>query len=357
MNGKHVFYAGPCLLPDKVYREVQEAVGNFADTGVSVMSISHRSSEWGAVMDETRVLWRELLNIPDDYEILLLAGGASMEFLRVPMNLLERKAAYLDTGIWAHKAFKEASGIGNAVEVASSSDLNYSYIPEEFTIPEDADYFHVTSCNTVYGTQLGRNIESPVPVVADMSSDILSRPVDVSRYSLIYGGAQKNAGTAGANFVIVRRDCLGKVTRHIPTLLNYQEFIDRKSMSNTPPVLPIYVMNRMLHWIKEQGGVDVMFRRNKEKAETLYKEIDRNTLFRGTAREKDRSMMNACFVMAPGFESLEEEFLSFAASRDIVGIKGHRFAGGFRASIYNACTQEDVEALTSCMKEFEELHK
>lgn len=355
MNGVHVFNAGPCLLPGKVYDEAVEAVRDFAGTGVSVLSVSHRSGQWEDVMEETRALWRELLGIPEDYETLLVPGGASMQFLCVPMNLLERKAAYLDTGTWAHKAFVQAKGLGNAVETASSSDRGYSYIPEDFNIPEDADYFHITTNNTIYGTEIREDIDCPVPLVADMSSDILSRPVDVSRYAVIYGGAQKNAGTAGVGFAIVRRSVLGKVSRYIPAMLDYRSYIDNKSMYNTPPVFPIFVMNRMLRWTREQGGVCEMYKRNVRKAETLYAAIDGNPLFVGTARREDRSLMNVCFEMAPGYEGLAGRFLEFANERGIVGIKGHRSVGGFRASIYNACSQEDVDALADCMKDFSNL--
>lgn len=357
MKKTHVFNAGPCLLPQEVYDQTIDAIRDFAGTGVSVLSISHRTKEWEAVMEETRQLWRELLNIPEDYEILLLGGGASLEFLFIPMNFLENKAAYLDTGVWAHKAFKEAKGLGNAEEIASSGDRNYCYIPKDFTIPSDADYFHITSNNTIYGTEIRTDFDSPVPLVADMSSDIMSRPIDVSKYTVIYGGAQKNVGPAGLAFAIVKKDALGKVSRYIPTMLDYRTHIKGESMFNTPPVLPIYVMNRTLHWIKEMGGVEAMQKRAEQKAALLYGEIDRNTMFRGTADAADRSLMNVCFVMAEGRENLQDEFLAFSKERGIVGIKGHRLVGGFRASIYNASTLEDVQALVDCMQEFENLHK
>lgn len=357
MSKVHVFNAGPCLLPKEVYDEAIEAIKNFDGTGISVLSISHRTKEWDAVMDETRALWKELLNIPDDYETVFLGGGASLEFLYIPMNFLENKAAYLDTGVWAHKAFKEAKGLGNAVEIASSSDRNYSYIPKGFSIPSDADYFHITTNNTIYGTEIKEDFDSPVPLIADMSSDIMSRPVDVSKYTVIYGGAQKNVGPAGVSFAIIKKSALGKVSRYIPTMLDYRTHIDKLSMFNTPPVFSIFVMNRTLRWIKEMGGVEAMHLRDVKKAETLYNEIDRNTLFVGTAAREDRSIMNVCFVMAPGYEDLQDEFLAFAKAHGMVGIKGHRSVGGFRASIYNACTQEDVEALVDCMKEFEAIKK
>ena len=354
---KHVFNAGPCLLPQVAIDNAIEALKDFKGTGVSVLSISHRTKEWEATMDECRALWRELLDIPEDYEILFLGGGASLQFLYVAMNFLEKKAAYLDTGVWAHKALKEAQGLGEAVAVACSKDKNYSYIPKDYEIPADADYFHITTNNTIYGTEIKEDIDSPVPLIADMSSDILSRPVDVRKYTLIYGGAQKNAGPAGVAFAIVKKDALGKVSRYIPTMLDYRTHADKGSMFNTPPVFSIYIMTETLKWLKSIGGVEAIHKINLKKAETLYAEIDRNPLFTGTAAKEDRSIMNVPFVMAPGYEDLQDEFLAFAKAHDMVGIKGHRSVGGFRASIYNACTQEDVEALVDCMQEFEKLHK
>ena len=357
MSKKHVFNAGPCLLPQEVYDHAVEAIKDFAGTGVSVMSISHRTKEWEKIMDETRALWKELLNIPEGYEVVFLGGGASMQFLYVPMNFLEHKAGYLDTGVWAHKALKEAKGLGDAFAVASSEDRNYSYIPKGFEIPGDLDYFHITTNNTIYGTEIKEDIDCPVPLIADMSSDILSRPVDVSKYAMIYGGAQKNAGTAGVAFCIIRKDALGKVSRYLPTMLDYRVHIDKESMFNTPPVFSIYIMHETLKWIKSQGGVEAMHKMDVAKAETLYAEIDRNPLFVGTAAKEDRSIMNICFVPAPGYEGLADEFLEFSKKYDIVGIKGHRSVGGFRASVYNAATQEDVDALVRCMQDFEKLHK
>lgn len=353
----HVFNAGPCLLPQQVLDHALEAIRDFSDTGVSLLSVSHRSKEWEAVMDETRSLWRELLKIPDTHEVVFLSGGASMEFLYVAMNYLEKKAAYLDTGVWASKAIKEARGLGEVEVVASSKDENYTYIPQGYVIPADADYFHITTNNTIYGTEIHSDIDSPVPLIADMSSDIMSRPVDVSKYAMIYGGAQKNVGTAGCTFAIIKKDTLGKVSRYLPTMLDLRVHIDKASMFNTPPVFAIYIMNQTLRWIKDQGGVEVVQKANIKKAGTLYDEIDRNSLFVGTARKQDRSLMNVCFVMAPGYEGLQDEFLTYAKQHGMVGIKGHRSVGGFRASIYNACTQEDVDALVECMREFENLHK
>ena len=357
MSKLHVFNAGPCLLPQVAIDNAIEALKDFTGTGVSLISISHRTKGWEETMEECRSLWKEILNIPDTHEVIFLGGGASLEFLYVAMNYLEHKAGYLDTGVWAKKALKEANGIGNAIAIASSADKNYSYIPKGYTIPTDLDYFHITTNNTIYGTEIKEDIDCPVPLIADMSSDILSRRVDVSKYALIYGGAQKNAGPAGVTFAIIRKDSLGKVSRYIPTMLDYRTHIDKGSMFNTPPVFPIFVMNETLKWLKSIGGIDAIHAIDIKKAETLYAEIDRNSLFTGTAAKEDRSIMNVCFVMAPGYENLQDEFMEYAKACGMVGIKGHRSVGGFRASIYNACTQEDVEALVKCMQDFEKSHK
>ncbi len=357
MSKIHVFNAGPCLLPQVAIEHAREALLDFKGTGVSLISISHRTKEWEETMNETRALWREILNIPEDYETVFLGGGASLQFLYVAMNYLEKKAAYLDTGVWAHKALKEAQGLGEAYAIACSKDKNYTYIPKGYEIPSDLDYFHITTNNTIYGTEIKHDMDCPVPLIADMSSDILSRKVDVSKYAMIYGGAQKNAGPAGVAFAIIRKDSLGKVSRYIPTMLDYRVHLDKESMFNTPPVFSIFVMNETLKWLKSIGGIDAIHAIDEKKAATLYAEIDRNPLFVGTAEKEDRSIMNVCFVMAPGYEALQDEFLAFAKSKNIVGIKGHRSVGGFRASLYNACTQEDVEALTAAMKEFEALKK
>ena len=357
MKKVHVFNAGPCLLPKVAIEKTKEALDDFAGTGVSLISISHRTKEWDAVMDETRALWKELLHIPDTHEVVFLGGGASLQFLYVAMNYLEKKAAYLDTGVWAHKALVEAQGIGEAYAIACSKDKNYTYIPKGFEIPKDIDYLHITTNNTIYGTEIHEDMDCPVPLIADMSSDIMSRPVDVSKYDLIYGGAQKNVGPAGVIFAIIRKDSLGRVTRHLPTMLNYQTHIDKLSMFNTPPVFAIFVMNETLKWLKGIGGVEEMYKLNKAKADLLYGEIDRNSMFTGTAAKEDRSLMNVCFVMAPGKEELQDEFFAFAKERGMIGIKGHRSVGGFRASLYNACPIEDVQALVDCMKEFETLKK
>ena len=357
MKKVHNFNAGPCVLPQQAVEKAAEALKDFAGTGMPVICVSHRSKEWMAVMDECRALWKELLNIPDTHEVLFLGGGASMGFLYVAMNFLENKAGYLETGVWAKKALKEAKALGNAYAVASSAETVFNYIPKGYEIPTDLDYFHITTNNTIYGTELHEDMDCPVPLIADMSSDIMSRPVDVSKYAMIYGGAQKNVGPAGVAFFIVKKDLLGKVSRYIPTMLNLQTHIDGKSMFNTPPVFAIYVMNETLKWLKEQGGVEAIQKVNQAKADLLYAEIDRNSLFKGTAAVEDRSLMNVCFVMADGKEELQDEFMAFAKERGMQGIKGHRSVGGFRASIYNACPIESVQALVDCMKEFEQLKK
>ena len=357
MKKVHNFTAGPCALPQQAIDAAIEALKDFKGTGIPVISISHRTKEWEAVMDECRALWKELLNIPEDYEVVFLGGGASMGFLYVAMNFLENKAGYLETGVWAKKALKEAKGLGNAYAVASSAETVFNYIPKGYEIPADLDYFHITSNNTIYGTEIHEDIDCPVPLIADMSSDIMSRPVDVSKYAMIYGGAQKNVGPAGVAFFIVKKDLLGKVSRYIPTMLDFRTHVDGGSMFNTPPVFSIFVMNETLKWLKSIGGVEAIYKINKEKAAMLYAEIDRNSVFKGTAAVEDRSIMNVCFVMAEGYEHLQDEFMAFAKSKGMTGIKGHRSVGGFRASIYNACPVESVQALVDCMKEFEELHK
>ena len=358
---KHNFNAGPCVLPKQAIESAIEAIRDFDNTGIGILEISHRTPGWERVMAETEQLWRDLLNIPDDYAVLFLGGGASTQFFEVPANLMKKKAAYLQTGVWAKKAAKEAKFYGEVEIVASSEDKNYTYIPKGYKIPTDADYFHITTNNTIYGTEIHEDIDSPVTLVADMSSDIMSRPVDVKKYGLIYGGAQKNVGPAGVTFVIVRKDLLGQTGRNLQTMVDYRTHIGdeprNNSMFNTPPVFPIFVMHETLKWVKELGGVEEMYKRNKKKAELLYNEIDRNSLFVGTAVKEDRSLMNVCFVMAPGHDALESEFMAFAKEKGMVGIKGHRSVGGFRASIYNACPLESVEALVACMQEFEKMHK
>jgi len=357
MKRVHNFNAGPCVLPKEAINAAIEALKDFKGTGMSVIEVSHRSKEWQAVMDETEALWKEILKIPDGYKVMFLGGGASMQFAMIPLNFMEKKAAYLETGVWAKKALKEAKGIGEAVCVASSADKTFNYIPKGYTIPTDVDYFHITTNNTIYGTEIRYDMDSPVTLIADMSSDIMSRPVNVAKYGMIYGGAQKNVGPAGVTFVIIKESLVGKVSRYIPTMLNYKTHIDESSMFNTPPVFSILVMNETLKWLKRLGGVEVMQKMNEEKAGLLYNEIDRNSLFVGTAEKDSRSIMNICFVMAEGHKDKEEAFMAFAKERGMVGIKGHRSVGGFRASLYNACPKESVQALVNCMQEFEKLNK
>lgn len=354
---KYNFNAGPSILPQETVENTIKAIQNFSGTGLSLMEVSHRSKEFQAIVDEAVALFKELLNIPEGYSVLFLGGGASMQFCMVPYNLLETKAAYLNTGVWANKAEKEAKLFGEVVEVGSSKDAIYSYIPKGYTIPTDVDYFHITTNNTIYGTEIHEDMDSPVPLVADMSSDIFSRPVDISKYGLIYGGAQKNIAPAGVTFVIVKDELLGKVSRTIPTMLDYRVHIKDGSMHNTPPVLPIYSALQTLKWLKNLGGVEVIYKMNKEKAELLYSEIDRNELFRGTAAIEDRSLMNICFVMSDDYKDLEGEFFKFATEKGMVGIKGHRSTGGFRASTYNALPKEAVQALVACMQDFEKMKK
>ncbi len=353
---KYNFSAGPSILPQEVMKATAEACIDFNGVGLSLMEMSHRSKDFQAVIDEAVALFKELLNIPEGYSVLFLGGGASLEFCMVPYNFLEKKAAYLNTGVWAKKAMKEAKAFGETVEVASSADANFTFIPKDYTIPADADYFHITTNNTIYGTEIRYDMDSPVTLIADMSSDIFSRPIDVSKYGMIYGGAQKNLSMAGVTFVIVKDELLGKVSRHIPTMLDYRTHSSKGSMFNTPPVLPIFCAMQTLRWIKACGGVEEMERRAKERAELLYAEIDRNKLFRGTAVAEDRSLMNICFVMNDEYKELEADFLKFAADKGMVGIKGHRDVGGFRASCYNAMPLEGVQALVACMQEFEKLH-
>ena len=351
---KHNFYAGPSILPQYTIEKTIAGIQDFAGTGLSVLEISHRSKEFVAVMEEAQQLFKELLNIPEGYSVLFLQGGASTQFAMIPFNLLGKKAAYLDTGTWSSKAIKEAKGFGEVEVVASSKDKAYNYIPKDFTIPADADYFHITTNNTIAGTEIKFDMDSPVPLVADMSSNIFSRPVDVSKYVLIYGGAQKNLGPAGATFVIIKNDILGKVDRHIPTMLNYQTHIDKGSMFNTPPVLAVFSALQTLKWLKENGGVVAAQKRNEEKAKILYDEIDRNELFEAVVPlEEDRSLMNITFVMKDKFKDFEKEFLDFVDKRGIMGIKGHRSVGGFRASTYNALPKESVEVLVKAMQDFE----
>ena len=360
MVKQYNFNAGPSILPQEVIKQTAEAVLNFEGHGLSILEISHRAKYFQPVVDEAEALMKELLGVPEGYRVIFLGGGASLQFCMLPYNLLEKKAAYLNTGVWAKKALKEAKGFGEAVEVASSADKNYTFIPTDYEIPQDADYMHITTNNTIYGTELSdKKLQQiyrklgKVQLVADMSSDILSRPIDVSKYSIIYGGAQKNLAPAGVTFVIVKEDCLGHVSRQIPTMLNYQTHIDGGSMFNTPPVLPLYSAMLTLRWLKAFGGVKAIEKRNIKKAELLYDAIDSSKIFVGTAEKEDRSRMNVCFVLKPEYQDLQDDFFKFASEKGMVGIKGHRSVGGFRASLYNAMDVEGVEALIACMKEYE----
>ena len=351
---KHNFYAGPSIISEFAKRETAAGILNLNKSGLSIMEISHRSPEFNEIIVDAANLMRDLLQIPVDYHILFLHGGASMQFCMVPYNLLSKKAAYLDTGSWSKKAIKEATIFGETEVVASSSDKNYSYIPKNYTIPEDADYFHITSNNTIYGTEIKEDINSPVPLVADMSSDILSRPVDITKYGMIYAGAQKNIGPAGVAVAIIREDILGKVDRTIPTILDYKTHIAQASLFNTPPCVAIYACMQNLAWMRQAGGVEAIHKINVNKAKILYDEIERNKLFQPTVENADdRSIMNITFVMTPEYQDKEVEFREFATERGMIGIKGHRSVGGFRASIYNALPVESVKALIETMKEFE----
>jgi len=350
---KHNFNAGPSILPQVAIENTAKAVLDLNGIGMSLLEISHRSKDFQAVIDEAVALFKELLAIPEGYQVLFLGGGASLQFCMVPFNLMNKKAAYLETGVWAKKALKEAKFFGEVATVATSADKNFSYIPKGYTIPADADYFHITTNNTIYGTEIRTDIDCPIPLVADMSSDIMSRPVDVSKYALIYGGAQKNLGPAGVTFVIVREDLLGKFERPIPTMLDYRTHIKEGSMFNTPPVLPIFTIKETLKWIKSLGGLAELEKLNIAKGNLLYEAIDNSKMFVGTAEKDSRSLMNICFVMKDQYKDKEDAFMEFAKGRGMVGIKGHRSVGGFRASTYNALPKESVEALIECMRDFE----
>lgn len=354
---KHNFYAGPSILSQYAIKNTADAIINFADTGLSVLEVSHRSKEFQAVIDEAMDLVKELLDVPQGYSVLFLGGGASLQFCMVPFNLLAKKAAYLNTGTWATKAIKEARLFGEVDVVASSEDANFTYIPKGYTVPADADYFHITTNNTIYGTEMRFDPDAPVRLVADMSSDIFSRPVDVSKYDLIYAGAQKNLAPAGVTLVIVRDDALGHVDRPIPTMLDYRTHVKKGSMFNTPPVLPIFTALQTLRYYKQLGGVKELEKLDMAKATVLYDAIDSSKIFTGTVTDPaDRSIMNVCFVMAPEYKKLEKDFIDFASERGIVGIKGHRSVGGFRASLYNALPMESVQVLVQAMKDFEAKH-
>jgi phosphoserine aminotransferase len=354
---KHNFGAGPGILPHEVLKQAAEAVVDLNGTGLSLLEISHRSADFEAVLDEAVKLVKELLEVPEGYSVLFLQGGASTQFAMVPYNLLPStgKAAYLESGVWANKALKEAKYFGEVEIVATSKESNFTYIPKNYTIPTDAAYFHITSNNTIYGTQLHEFPKSPIPMVADMSSDIFSRKFNVADFGLIYAGAQKNMGPAGTTLVIVKDEILGKVDRKIPSMLNYQIQIDGGSMYNTPPVFAIYVSMLTLRWLKSKGGVEAIAKENKAKSNALYAEIDRNPLFKPVCAVEDRSDMNVCFVMEN--PDHEKPFLKLCDERGIVGVKGHRSVGGFRASIYNALPITSVHALIDVMQEFQEKNK
>lgn len=347
---KHNFGAGPGILPRSAVEKSANAVLDFNGMGLSILEISHRTKEFEAVLQQAKSLVKELLNVPDTHSILFLQGGASLQFAQVPMNLLGKKAAYVDSGVWASKAIKEAKMIGEVNVLASSKDKNYSYVPKGYTIPADCDYLHLTSNNTIYGTQLKNFPDSPIPVVCDMSSDIFSRPVDVSKFDLIYAGAQKNMGPAGVTLVIIKNDILGKTGRTIPTMLDYKTHIDGDSLYNTPPVFAIYVCMATLEWLKSIGGVPAIEKINKQKADLFYGEVDSNPMFKGTCATEDRSFMNACFLL--NNPEMDEEFLKLTKEAGVIGIKGHRSVGGFRASMYNALPLESVQSLTQLMKDF-----
>lgn len=352
----HIFNAGPCVLPQEVLEASSKATLELNNSGMSLLEVSHRSADYIQIHEEAKALLRELLDIPSSHKVLFLGGGASTQFFHIPYNLLETKAGYVNTGVWATKAIEDAELFGETVVVASSEDKNFSYIPKGFDIPTDLDYLHITTNNTIYGTEYRKDIESPVQMVADMSSDILTRPIDFSNYAIVYGGAQKNMGPAGVTFVIVREDVLGKVSRKLPAMVDYRKQIKADSIYNTPPVFPIFVVNEVLKWVKAKGGVPAMQKRAEERANLLYDEIDRNKLFMGTAVKEDRSLMNICFVMNDKYEHLTDEFIKYTKEHNITGIKGHRLVGGFRVSNYNALEMESMEVLVNCMKEFEKKH-
>ena len=350
---KHNFYAGPSILSEYTLKNTAEAIENFAGTGLSILEISHRSKEFTAVIEEAEAMFKELLDIPAGYRVLFLGGGASMQFCMVPYNMLNKKASYLDTGTWSSKAIKEAKLFGEVDVVASSKDKNYTYIPKDFVVAPDSEYLHITTNNTIYGTEIRKDLDVNVPLIADMSSDIFSRPIDVKKYDIIYGGAQKNLAPAGVTFVIVKEEALGKVERTIPTMLDYRTHVSKGSMFNTPPVLPIFSALQTLKWYKQMGGVEALQRIDEAKAAKLYDAIDSSRIFRGTVAAEDRSIMNVCFVMKDDYKELEKDCVEFASTRGIVGIKGHRSVGGFRASLYNALPEASVDVLIEAMKDFE----
>ena len=348
---KHNFSAGPSILAPEVFQKASEALLDFEGTGLSVIEISHRSPEFVRVIERARALALEIAGLDDSYTTLFLQGGASMQFLMVPYNLLETKAAYIDTGTWANKAQKEAALFGNAEVIASSKADGYKYIPKNVTVPTDIDYLYITTNNTIYGTEYHSLPQTSVPLVADMSSDIFSRPLDYKQFSLIYAGSQKNLGASGSTLVIVKKDLLGKVSRKLPSMMDYQLHIKNDSMFNTPSTFAVYVNLLVLEWIQAQGGLQALGKRNQAKADLLYGEIDRNPLVVGYANKEDRSLMNVVFNLTD--ESSKERFDALCKEANISGIKGHRSVGGYRASIYNALPLESVQVLVDVLKEFE----
>lgn len=348
----HNFNAGPSHLPESVLKQSAEAIFNFKKTGLSILEISHRSEYFSSVVEEVRSLAKELMGLEDDFEVLFLHGGGRTQFMETAMNLLDtdKTAAYIDTGTWSSKAIDEARLFGQVEVIASSKDKKYSYIPKVYTIPEKAGYLHITTNNTIYGTEYHQIPECSVPLVADMSSDILSRDIDFNKFSLIYAGAQKNIGAAGVTLVAVRKSILGKIKRPIPAIMDYQVHIKNGSMYNTPPVFAIYTCLLTLQWLKEQGGVKEIEKRNIAKANLLYSEIDDNPLFQGTVAKEDRSRMNVCFVMTN--QALEKEFADYCNEEGMYGIKGHRSVGGFRVSLYNAVSLESTRAFVQAMEHF-----
>ncbi len=353
---KYNFNAGPSMLPREVIENTAKQILDFNGSGLSLMEISHRAKDFQPVVDEAVALIKELLDVPEGYSVIFLGGGASLQFMQIPANFLIKKAGYVNTGVWAKKSLKEAKHFGEAIELASSADKNFSFIPKDFDIPTDLDYLHFTTNNTIYGTEIRKDLDAPVPLIADMSSDIMSRPVDVSKYTAIYAGAQKNMAMAGVTVVIVKDDMLGKAPRELPTMIDYRTHVEKGSMFNTPPVVPIYSLMETMRWVKAQGGLKAMDALAQERAKIVYDEIDRNKLFRGTVATEDRSLMNICFVMNEEYAELEKPFFDFATERGMVGIKGHRSVGGFRASCYNAQTIEGVKELTKAMQDFEAQH-
>ena len=356
-KGIHNFNAGPSILPKEVFEQAAQAVLNYNNTGLSILELGHRTSTFQAVMDEARALLKELMHLDADHEVLFLHGGASTQFMQVPMNLLDDKetAAYADTGVWGIKAIKEAKLFGKVEVVCTGKETNYTSIPKDFAVANDAKYFHITTNNTIYGSQWQKIPATSNVMVADMSSDILSREMDFNSFGLIYAGAQKNIGAAGVNVVVVNKNILGKIKRPVPTIMDYRNHIKEGSMLNTPPVFAVYVCMLTLRWLKAQGGVKAIEKINNEKAALLYNEIDTNPLFKGTVAAEDRSKMNVCFVMND--PALEETFLNFAKENGIVGIKGHRLVGGFRASLYNALPLSSVKVLVETMQTFAALQK